>query len=275
MVLQFRNLGALRYSPAVAAYKFIRYWLGASNGRGHGIHSPFVYALIREVLMDKKHYDAYDGPERYRKRLLRDRQLLAIEDLGAGTGSNAMQRRVCDIARTSAKHQRYASLLYRLGTYLGARKVLEMGTSLGVTTMYLAGIPTLEELRTLEGAEAVADVAQQAFASVGRDKVSLIRGGFDDTLQGVLASLGTVDLVFVDGNHRKEPTLRYFEQLLPYTHNDTLVVFDDIHWSPGMEEAWAAIRNDPRVSLTIDLHAIGLVFFRKEILEKQNFIIRF
>lgn len=265
----------MKYSHIVSVFKFIQYWLFASNGKGHGIHSPFVYALIREVLMNSQHDEAYDGPERYRKRLLLDKRVLKIEDLGAGTGKIAVERRVCDIARTSAKHKRYASLLYRLGRYLGARKALELGTSLGVTTMYLATVPSLEELKTLEGAEAVADIAEQAFAAAGLHKVGLVRGGFDDTLENVLASMGTVDMVFVDGNHRKEPTLKYFEQILPYTNNDTLVVFDDIHWSPGMEEAWDQIKKDPRVRLTIDLHAIGLVFFRKEILEKQDFTIRF
>jgi predicted O-methyltransferase YrrM len=265
----------LKYSHFAAASKFIRYWLTASNGRGHGIHSPFVYALIREVLMDRRPYPAYAFPERYRRKMLADDRVLEIRDLGAGIGKPAIRRKVSYIARTSAKHPRYASLLFRLGQYIGARHVLELGTSLGVTTMYLAGIPGLQMLKTIEGAEAVADLAEQAFRESGYGHLDLVRGDFDEVLGPVLETLQRIDLVYVDGNHRKEPTLRYLEQILPYTHNDSCIVFDDIHWSPDMEAAWAEIRRDPRVRLTIDLHAIGLVFFRKEILEKQSFTIRF
>lgn len=275
MGLYVRNLGALMYSLPVTVVRFLRYWLTASSGKGHGVHSPFVYTFIREVLMDRRWYPAYNKPGAWRNTLLRDRTPIDVRDLGAGSRAGGRIRRVCDIAKTSLKHKRYASLLYRIGMHLGSCNVLEMGTSLGVTTMYLAGIPTLEQLVTLEGADAVADVAVSGFREAGYEKVELLRGDFDDTLAGVLSSMGQVDLVFVDGNHRREPTLRYFRQILPHLHNDSCIVFDDIHWSREMEEAWEEIRNDPGVRVSIDIFAFGIVFFRREFLEKQHYRVRY
>lgn len=264
------------YSPFVHAWKFLRYYLTASNGHGHGIHSPFVYRLVREVLMDTKSYEAYQKPELYRVEQERNRTLLEVSDLGAGSVSRATRERtVRSIAKTSVKHKRYAALLFRLGRFLGATRVLEMGTSLGVTTMYLAGIPGLNRIVTMEGADQVADIARQAFRRYGFDQVELEEGDFDHRLPAVLDTMGSLDLAYVDGNHRKEPTLRYFSALLPRLENDGCIVFDDIHWSREMEEAWREVCADPRVSLSIDLHAIGLVFVRREQLEKQHFTIRF
>jgi predicted O-methyltransferase YrrM len=87
--------------------------------------------------------------------------------------------------------------------------------------------------------------------------------------------MSRIDLAFIDGNHRKEPTLRYFETILPKTHEGSCIVFDDIHWSSEMEEAWELIRKDERVKLSIDLFFIGIVFFRTEFREKQHFSIRY
>ena len=264
------------YSPFTAAFKFVRYWLTSSNGRGHGIHSPFVYSFIRDVLMDKQHYKEYDKPEEYRHKLLKDGSALEILDLGAGSVSgNRKTRTIKNIARTSAKHKRYASLLFRICNYYHYKNILELGTSLGVTTMYLGEVKDAKKILTLEGADGVADKAGTAFREYGYDKVKLVRGDFADTLERSLDELGTVDLVFIDGNHRKEPTLGYFSKIITRIHNNSCIVFDDIHWSREMEDAWVEICKDVRVTLSIDLHAIGLVFFKREILEKQHFSIRY
>jgi predicted O-methyltransferase YrrM len=144
-----------------------------------------------------------------------------------------------------------------------------------VTTMYLGGVPDAEQVVTMEGADSVADQAEKAFRDYGYEKIRMVRGDFGERLNQVLQELGQVDLVFVDGNHRKEPVLDYFRKILSVIHNDSCIVFDDIHWSREMEDAWAEICNDNNVRLTIDLHAIGIVFFKKEFLEKQHFTIRY
>ncbi|HNR16193.1 MAG TPA: SAM-dependent methyltransferase, partial [Chitinophagaceae bacterium] len=84
-----------------------------------------------------------------------------------------------------------------------------------------------------------------------------------------------IDFAFIDGNHRQEPTERYFNQLLPKMHHESILVFDDIHWSSEMEQVWKTIKDHPSVRCTVDLFFIGVVFFRDEFREKQHFSIRF
>ena len=159
--------------------------------------------------------------------------------------------------------------------YYRPRTILELGTSLGITTSYLASGNPAAIVTTMEGAKEVAAVARKNFATAGLQNTSIIEGNFDDTLAQVVQDLGSVDCCFIDGNHRREPTERYFQQLLPITHNDSILIFDDIHWSREMEQAWETIRNHPSVRCSVDLFFIGIVFFREEFHEKQHFCIRF
>jgi predicted O-methyltransferase YrrM len=264
------------YSRLRLGIDYLKYLVNAQNGRGHGIHSPFVYDLVRNVLMDKKNYPAYAIPEQYRKKLLKDGRILEVEDLGAGSVLGTIKKRkVSDIARTSVKPKRYSKLLYRLAVHYRYKRILEMGTSLGVTSSYLALVQGVEQVVTMEGAGEVAAIAQSHFEANNMPHIHLVKGGFENQLASALGELERVDLAFIDGNHRLEPTLHYFNQIMPRTHEHSCLVFDDIHWSEGMESAWERIRKDDRVTLTIDLFFIGLVFFRKEFREKQHFVIRF
>ena len=278
------------YSAPVIAFKYLRYFFQASNGRGHGIHSPFVYEFIREVLIDKKNYPAYNIAENYRQRLLNDQSLLKVVDLGAGSvmnkdagsfpkknksSENDSRRKVSAIASTSVKPKRYSRLLYRIAEFYQYRNIIELGTSLGVTSTYLALVPTLDKLITMEGSEAIADYAETHFHEAGFEKVKLVRGNFDDTLGEVLKDMNMPDMIFIDGNHRRLPTLNYFNIIVTNIDEDACIIFDDIHWSEEMEAAWAVIKKDPRVKLSIDLFFVGIVFFRKSFHEKQDFTIRF
>jgi predicted O-methyltransferase YrrM len=264
------------YSPPQLALKYLGYLLKASNGKGHGIHSPFVYEFIRNVLLDKHSYPAYAQAEQYRNRLLNDERVIEVDDLGAGSGRiSSRTRRVSEIARTSGKPKRLARLIYRIASHYGHRQILELGTSLGITSSYLARVPALENLTTIEGAGNVAEIAREEFERSGLKNVSLVVGSFDDCLERELDAMQKVDLAFIDGNHRREPTLQYFEKMIPYLHESSVVIFDDIHWSEEMEQAWQEIRQDNRVKLSIDLFFIGLVFFLADFREKQHFTIRF
>lgn len=165
--------------------------------------------------------------------------------------------------------------MYRMAKHYQCKNILELGTSLGITTAYLASADPEATVITMEGADAVADIAQRNFNEVGLKNIEIVRGNFDETLRGVLQKMPAIDLAFIDGNHQQEPTERYFEQLLPHIHNNTLLIFDDIHWSSGMEAAWKNIIAQESVVCDIDLFYIGIVSFRKEFKEKQAFSIRF
>lgn len=263
------------YSRLQLARKYIRYYLTASNGKGHGVHSPFVYDFIRNVLNDGRRYPNWEKIEVLRARLMKDGTILDIEDMGAGSAvAGGRQRRVGEIARHAAKPAKLGRLLYRVARYYKSKSILELGTSLGISTAYLAG-GGKGCVWTIEGASSVAAVAENNFRELGLDNVELITGGFDERLNGVLDRMGCVDLAFIDGNHRLEPTLRYFHLLMERRGGEAIFIFDDIHWSEEMEQAWEEIQRDPRVYMTIDLFFIGLVVFRDEFKVKQHFVIRF
>jgi predicted O-methyltransferase YrrM len=134
----------------------------------------------------------------------------------------------------------------------------------------LGANPTVSNLISLEGNPALAEIARKQVQQLGLHHTEIINGDFDSTLSTALGKLGSVDLAFIDGNHQKEPTLRYYEQILPYTHNDTVLIFDDIYWSPEMQEAWQEIIARPEVTLSLDFYRMGMVFFRKEIRQPQH-----
>lgn len=264
------------YSPLQSGAKYLTYYLTASNGKGHGIHSPFVFDFITHVLNDDRHFYAYQSIEKIRQLLLIDKQELVIEDLGAGSRvKKENTRQVCEIAGSSLKPKKFGQLLFRMVNRYAPPTILELGTSLGVTTAYLATAKKDAAVITMEGAKAVAALAKKNFLAMDLSNIEMVEGNFDETLPSVINRIDKIGLAFIDGNHRLEPTLRYFRQLLPVVHEQSILVFDDIHWSKEMEEAWEAIKQDSSVTLTIDLFFIGIVFFRKEQKVKQHFTIRF
>ena len=257
--------------------KYLRYYFTAANGKGHGVHSPFVFNLITKVLNDRTNYPAYKEVETQRSFLLGNETIITVEDFGAGSTKGLTKQRVVQqIAATSLKPKKYAQLLYRLVNYFQPKQILELGTSLGITSAYLAKANPSAAVITMEGSAAVATIAQQQFDTLQLKNIAVVTGNFDEILQPLIDNTQQAfDFVFIDGNHRKEPTLRYFEQLLAKANNDTVFVFDDIHWSAEMEEAWVQLKQHPQVTLTVDLFFIGLVFLRKEQKEREHFIIRY
>ena len=153
--------------------------------------------------------------------------------------------------------------------------ILELGTSLGISTSYLSLANPGASIITMEGASSIAAKARQNFNTLKLQNISIEEGNFDQTLSAVVSQISLLDIAFIDGNHRREPTESYFGQLLPKTHNDSILIFDDIHWSHGMEQAWETIKQHPSVRCTIDLFFIGIALFRQEFKEKQHFSIRF
>lgn len=264
------------YSRFRVAQKYLWYYLSASNGKGHGTHSPFVFDFIEKVLNDRSRHAAYSDIEKLRSRLLHDRTLLDTQDLGAGSAwTDSWRRRVTDITRQAAKPARLGQLLFRAARHYLPRTVLELGTSLGVSTAYLAAGAPGSAVWSIEGSGSVAAMAAMNLRALELENAEIVTGNFDVVLNPLLDKIGPVDMAFVDGNHRCEPTLRYFDTLMRHSRRPAMLIFDDIHWSEEMEQAWAAIREDPRVYLTIDLFFTGFVFLRDEFKVKQNFKVRF
>jgi predicted O-methyltransferase YrrM len=263
------------YSRFRVAAKYLQYYLTASNGRGHGIHSPFVYEFVTKVLNDQRHFDAYDLIEQKKEEMLLDHRVLDLEDFGGGSVfSDADQRSLSEIARYASSTQKFGRLLYRIARFYEPVYMLELGTSLGISTAYLAFGNPDADLVTLEGSPAVAGAAATHFTSLGLTNIKTVTGNFDSVLGKELDALPAVDLAFVDGNHRKEPLLRYVESLLKKKSHRSVFILHDIHWSSEMEEAWERVKEHPESMLTIDLFFGGLIFFRNEFKVKQHFVIR-
>jgi predicted O-methyltransferase YrrM len=270
---QFRHT---MYSKFQLALKYLQYYFTASSGKGHGIHSPFVFEFITKVLNDKTNYPAYKQVEDLRQQLLKNKKLLSIDDMGAGsTVSKTNQRTIASIAKNAAKTEKFGQLLYRMVKYYQPETILELGTSLGITTSYLAKANPDAKVITLEGAKPVAAIANENFTTLQIPNIEVIEGNFDDTLLPVTGQLSTVDFAFIDGNHRLQPTKKYFETLLLKANNLSIIILDDIHWSREMEQAWQYCKDHSSVTLSIDLFFIGILIFRKEIKGKQHFSIRF
>jgi predicted O-methyltransferase YrrM len=264
------------YSSLQLAKKYFNYYRAASNRKGHGMHSPFVFDFILNVLNNGSHYDPPPEIEAQRKKLLKDKRQLQIEDLGAGSRSGtSRQKTVAQIANDAMKPERYAQVLYRLVKHYQPSSVVELGTSLGITTSYLSTANPEAIITTIEGSKAVMEIARENLRTLQCKNVRQVHGNFDLVLGEVLQGLQSVDLAYIDGNHRYEPTIRYFHQFLDKTHAGTILVFDDIHWSEEMEKAWEEIKAHPSVQYTIDIFFLGFVFFRKEFRVRQDFIVRF
>ena len=193
----------------------------------------------------------------------------------ASVTSKTNQRSVASIAKNAAKPKKFGQLLYRMVKKYQPDTIIELGTSLGITTSYLSIAKPHTKIITMEGSPAIAAAAKENFKELKLDNISLAEGNFDHTLSSVLSDLPPVDFCFIDGNHRQEPTVRYFQQLLPKMGNDSILIFDDIHWSKEMEQAWETIKQHDAVRCSIDLFFIGIVFFRQGFKEKQHFEIRF
>ena len=310
---------------------YLRFLLKSTNQ--HGVHSPFVYDLLTKCFYKKEKKPAFETIEKFRKELLQDHRKIKVTDFGAGSRVfKSNERKVSDIAKNAGISKMRAILLNKLTSYFEIKSALELGTSVGISSVAIAAGNKVN-LTTLEGCPETAAVAREYFHLFKLGNINLEVGSFEEQLlvergkwkvesgkdpqppkgeQPPLPPKGepnfltpnpelqtrnlkpqtrnlqhttynkpettnhkpqTTNLVFFDGNHQKEATLKYFNMLLPLAHNDSVFIFDDIHWSRGMEEAWEAIKDHPQVRVTIDSFYWGIVFFRKE-QEKEHFIIR-
>lgn len=255
--------------------KYLRYKLFARHKRGYGVHSPFLYELIREVVRNKTLSPVVFTIERIRKKCIGDKRTIVINDLGAGSSvTKSNVRKVSSIARYSSLPKKYGLLLTNLASAFGKKRIIELGTCMGISTMYLAKGGGDAIVHTIEGSESIAQIAATNFADAGITNIKQHVGSFDDLLPEICQVVGTPGLVFVDGNHRKEPVLKYFNILADASDSETVIIFDDIYYSPGMAEAWEKIKADKRVSLSIDLYRMGIVFF-KDGLSRGSCVLRY
>ena len=264
---------------------YLRHCLTARHTGGHGIHSPYLFEWVRLVMRDEHSYYAWEKIEKVREGMLADTREVEFVDYGVGNREARDRRKVSDIAKRSLAKKKYAQMLARLVNWLGDWRlaigdwqlaigderlaigdgrliVVELGTSLGVTTAYMAAMDKRNKVITYEGCPAVAEIAKENWKALGIKNIDCRVG--EITADMLDRDLERVDVAFIDANHTYAGTRAYFNVLAEKVHPKSVIVVDDIHYNKAMEKAWHEICEDERVTSTMDLYQMGLVFFDKD-----------
>lgn len=254
-----------------SARAWLNHWLLAVDE--HSIHAPFLYELFTNVIRSKPDFTAFADVEAYRRGLLANKQFIDVTDLGGGSKHfRSPQRAIGAIAATSPASPEQAHFYFRLAAFRKPKTIIELGTSFGISTLYLARA-TPGRVFTFEGSYGIASIAQLQFDHLGQKNIELRDGNIDDALPRLLDEITQVDFAVLDANHRYEPTVRYFEALARKSKTHTVLVLDDIHASADMEAAWNYARRHELVYVDVDLFHCGLLFFDPS-LHKQSLVAR-
>ena len=255
-------------------WSYVKHVLTAWNTTGEGIHSPYLFQLVRFIFRDENSYYCFADIERKRALLAACEDELDVVDYGSAGSKEGthIRRRVCDITKRQLESSRVGQLLFRVVNFMAEHEkrplqILELGTSLGVTTAYLAKPDSRNNVVTLEGSEAVLKVAKGVWRALKIENIEWHEGNIDDTLY--IYARTQLDLAYVDANHTYEATKRYVDYLLPRMTEKGIIVLDDIHYSEEMERAWQELKADERVTTSMDLYHIGLLFVDKHYLKRH------
>ncbi len=230
------------------------------------IHSPFLYAFYTEAIRGKNAKKSFPKIENYRKFLLHNKTFIEVHDFGTGKNKKT-KRKICKTAAASISSKKQALLLYSIANHLKAERILELGTNFGISTAYLAESSPQGKITSIEGCTNIAKYALAFFEVQKYNTINLINQDFDsffDTNDKL-----NFDLIYIDGNHSKKSTIRYFLYCLNQEKENFAIIFDDIHWSKEMTAAWKEIILSKKVRLSIDFYHFGIVFIGKK-MQKQD-----
>lgn len=220
---------------------------------------------------------AFQNVADLRHKLLLKTQVIEITDFGSGANHKQYSNRyesITSIVRNSSVSDKYGRLLFRLVEYFKPQTIIELGTSVGISTLYLALANPAAKVYTIEGCTTKSEQAATNFSAMQISNIEQHIGRFDIILTDLVKQTGKLDFAFIDGNHTLKATLENFETLLSIANNDSVFVLDDIHWSAEMQNAWNQIAGHERVTVSIDIFRFGIIFLKKQ-LSKQKFVIRF
>ena len=248
---------------------YFRYWI-KSKGPNR-VHSPFVFDLYTNTILSDKQYYAFASIEKIREQLLKSEQIISDPDPGAGSKGVLKTRKVKVIAANSLLSPKQGRILFRLVEHFQPKAILELGSSLGISALYLAKA-SQGVVHTIEGQESIAKIAKSVFNKGKVDTIQLHVGLFEEVLPDLLKSLKSIDFIYMDGNHTYEATLRYFNQIRPYLNDKSIIIVDDIRWSVPMINARELLSKQEDIHVSIDLQKFGILFFRKSQV-KEHFIL--
>lgn len=252
-------------------YKYCIHFVTAFHTKGYGVHSPFLFHLIRNITRETEPYYIFRKIETLRHKLLCNRAYINITDCGTGF---KRRERISYVAHQALKEPAQDQLLFRIIRYMQAEKILELGTSFGITTLHLASSSSKIQCYTIEECPSLSAIAQQNFDLIGLRNIKLINARIEDVLEQVFKEIGQQDFIYIDANHCKEALLEYFEFSLNYSDKKSVLVLDNIYRLREMEKAWRQIKAHPQVAATVDFFYMGLVFFYPNF-KKKHYKVRF
>jgi len=254
------------------AIEFIRHVIRARGS--HGVHSPYVFKLITQVLPNEKAKRALAPVELLRQKLLKDQTGLSVIDLGAGSRVDKSSiRTISRIAQVASSPSSQLRALFNLVEDAKPTCILELGTNLGLGTCSLALAAPKAQVITVEGDPELSAKARTHFQQMGLDRISSHTGSFAECLRILWEEDLKPDFVLIDGDHRYESTIEYFMTLVEHMNPSGIIVLDDIHWSQSMRKAWDELKSHPKVTLTMDFFHFGILCFSPR-LEKEHFVLR-
>ncbi|MEZ5071778.1 MAG: hypothetical protein R2751_12665 [Bacteroidales bacterium] len=244
----------------------IRHAAHIKHRHGRFLHSPFLFDLVHRTVFNTAGLQVPEEIVRTHRELKGSGDPMKPGEWGAGTGQSAPAvPTVGSFVRRASVPERYGALLYRLSNWFGPDVLLELGTGLGVSGMYLASGSPGTALHTMEGDSDRAHFAETLFKRLGQTGVKVHIGDLGLSLDRILPEVPKKFLAFVDGNHACEPTVAYVRKLVDASQGRGMVVLDDVYWSKGMARAWKEIIAWPEVPVAIDLHRMGILVLRNDL----------
>lgn len=247
----------------------------SKSAKGFGVHSPFAYNFISKVLNNKNKNQGIDKIEELRNELLKSKQIIEFEDFGAGSKKmKSKSKKIYEIAKYSSTNKKNGMLMHNIIQYFNFKNILELGTSLGIGTSYLAYADNQAKISTIEGSLSVYQIAKSNFEKHNLKNIKIYNSKFDEILPKLLTDFQKIDFAYIDGNHTFDATLRYFNLILPFCHKNSVILFDDISWNNEMRNAWLTIINHSKVTISIDMFFQGIIFVNDDF-HKKNYKIRY
>ena len=248
---------------------YLDHWLNEVNS--HSLHAPFIYNLYTQYIQKDYNKTQFEAIEETRRKLIKSNLMVTPSNFGAASTvhSNSTKVKACDIVKKGLSSPKISRLLARLIDYNDSKTIVELGTSFGLNTLYLAQKED-SSVVTFEGSKDIANVALTNLEFYNKNNIELITGNIDSTLPKYINSRISIDFAYIDANHRLLPTLNYFNEIIKRMHDDSILVIDDIYWSKEMAQAWNEIKNHGQVTHSIDLFSVGIVFFKPDLV-KTNY----
>ncbi len=253
--------------------KYLKYILLSHHARGHGIHSPFVFNLISKIFRNKIDQSLVRKVEQIRRKTKSEKRLILVKDPKSKSVKSEI-RKVSDIVRRSQVSPKYGRLLSNMAANFGNPLIIELGTSLGISTLYMALSCNDAEIITIEGCKEIAALARQNFIEAGLNNITVLEGSFDEMLFKLSVPDVKPCLIFINGTHRKETVLKYFNKLSEISDSKTVFIIDDIYYSKEMADAWEELKSNKTVSVSVDIFRMGILFLREGI-SHNSYVIRY